>query len=149
MEWVTALQGSIVGLDTAPLIYYIEESPTYIHVVRPFFEALDRGEFAVVTSVITLLEVLVHPLRHGDKELAEHYRGILLGAEGLRMLRLSADLSEEAAQIRADHGVRTPDAIQLATACHEGATFFLTNDTRLPSIPELTMLTLDELKAKT
>ena len=41
---------------------------------------------------------------------------------------------------------RTPDAIQLATVCHEGAAFFLTNDTRLPSIPGLITLVLDELK---
>ena len=44
--------------------------------------------------------------------------------------------------------LRTPDAIQLATVCHEEAAFFLTNDARLPSVPGLTMLNLDELKAK-
>jgi hypothetical protein len=39
MEWVNALQGSVVGLDTAPLIYFIEENPTYVKIVDPFFEA--------------------------------------------------------------------------------------------------------------
>ena len=63
MEWVTGLRGAVVGLDTAPLIYYIEENPDYLSVVQPFFEAMDRGEFHVVTSAVTLLEVLVHPLR--------------------------------------------------------------------------------------
>lgn len=149
MEWVDALRGSIVGLDTTPLIYFIEENPDYIHLVRPFFEALDRGDFAAVTSVVTLLEVPVHPLQHGDKELAEQYRVILLGAEGLRTVMLSAELAEEAAQMRANYGLRTPDAIQLATVCHEEAAFFLTNDTRLPPVPGLTMLMLDELKART
>jgi predicted nucleic acid-binding protein len=148
MEWVAALQGNIVGLDTTPLIYFIEENPSYIDLVRPFFEALDRAEFTAVTSVVTLLEVLVHPLRHGDKELAAHYRGILLSAEGLRTVMLSAELAEEAARMRADYRLRTPDAIQLATVRHEGAAFFLTNDARLPSVPGLTMLNLDELKAK-
>jgi predicted nucleic acid-binding protein len=99
-----------------------------------------------VTSVVTLLEVLVHPLRHGDEKLAEQYRGILLGAAGLRTVTLSTELAEEASRMRADHGLRTPDAIQLATSSHEGAAFFLTNDTRLPSVPGLTMLVLDELK---
>jgi len=27
MEWIEALRGSVVGLDTAPLIYFIEENP--------------------------------------------------------------------------------------------------------------------------
>jgi len=146
MEWLDALQGDIVGLDTTPLIYFIEESPRYIDLVRPFFEALDRGEFTVVTSVVTLLEVLVHPLRHGDDKLATQYREILLSAAGLRTVTLSAELAEKASRMRAEYGLRTPDAVQLATACHEGAVFFLTNDTRLPSVPGLTTLVLDELK---
>jgi predicted nucleic acid-binding protein len=149
MEWLDTLQGRLVGLDTAPLIYFIEEHPDYIHLIRPFFEALDRGEFTAVTSVVTLLEVLVQPLRHNDERLAQHYREILLEAEGLRTVMLSADLAEEAAWLRADHRLRTPDAIQLAAARHEGAAFFLTNDARLPSVPGLTMLLLDELKAMT
>lgn len=146
MEWVDALQGSLVGLDTTPLIYFIEENPRYIDLVRPFFEAVDRGEFTAVTSVVTLLEVLVHPLRHKDDKLAEQYRGILLGAAGLRTVSLTAELAEEASRMRADHHVRTPDAIQPATVCQEGAAFFLTNDPRLPSVPGLTTLILDELK---
>ena len=60
MEWVADLSGKVVGLDSAPLIYFIEEHPAYLATVRPFFEALDRGEFTVVTSMVTLLEVLVH-----------------------------------------------------------------------------------------
>jgi hypothetical protein len=30
MEWLTRLQGQVVGLDTAPLIYFIEQNLTYI-----------------------------------------------------------------------------------------------------------------------
>lgn len=54
MGWVAALQGSVVGLDTTPLIYFIEENPSYIGLVRPFFEAPDRAEFTAVTSFVTL-----------------------------------------------------------------------------------------------
>ncbi len=80
MEWLKALSGLVVGLDTAPLIYFIEENHVYLPLVRPFFEAVDRGEFQVVTSVLTLTEVLVHPLRRGDHRLAEQHRQILLHA---------------------------------------------------------------------
>jgi hypothetical protein len=44
-----SLTGTVIGLDTAPLIYYIETNPTYIGVLDPFFEVLDRGEFTVMT----------------------------------------------------------------------------------------------------
>jgi predicted nucleic acid-binding protein len=146
VEWIAALQGKVVGLDTAPLIYFIEENQTYLETVRPFFEAMDWGEFSVVTSIITLLEVLVHPFRYGDTALAQQYRDILLSAEGLTTILLSQDIAEEAARLRATHSIRTPDAIQMATAIHAGASSFLTNDDRLPALPELAVLVLDELR---
>jgi hypothetical protein len=62
MEWLAQLQGQVVGLDTAPLIYFIEENPTYLQLTDAFFEAMFRGEFKVVTSVVALTEVLVYPL---------------------------------------------------------------------------------------
>ena len=61
MGWVDDLHDRVVGVDTAPLIYFIEENADYVDAVRPFFEALDRGDLRVVTSTITLLEVLIHP----------------------------------------------------------------------------------------
>lgn len=146
MGWIDALSGKVVGLDTMPLIYFIEESLAYLDTVCPFFEAMDRGDFSVVTSVVTLLEVLVHPFRHGDTILAQQYRDVLLNAKGLTTLLLSQDIAEEAARLRATHNIRTPDAIQMATATYARASFFLTNDSRLPSLPGLEVLVLDELK---
>jgi predicted nucleic acid-binding protein len=147
VEWLAALQGRVVGIDTAPLIYFIEENPRYLKTMIPFFKALSRGEFRAVTSVITLVEVLVHPLRQGNVRLAEQYRDILFNAEGLTTLALSEDIAEDAARLRAQHNLRTPDAIQVATAIHLNASFFLTNDTRLPSLPDLDLLVLDRLQA--
>jgi predicted nucleic acid-binding protein len=146
MGWIENLRGEIVGLDTTPLIYFIEENPIYLDTVRSFFVALDRGEFRVVTSIVTLLEVLVHPFRHRDTMLVQQYREILLNAEYLTTLLLTHEIAEEAARLRAEHNIRTPDAIQLATAVHEGASFFLTNDARLPSLPALQIVVLDELE---
>jgi len=78
VEWINDLQGKTVGLDTAPLIYFIEENPAYIETVRLFFEAMDRGDFLVVTSTVTLLEVLVHPLRCNNRELATEWTSCLI-----------------------------------------------------------------------
>ncbi|NEP13429.1 MAG: type II toxin-antitoxin system VapC family toxin [Symploca sp. SIO2C1] len=146
MEWITQLQGQVVGLDSAPLIYFIEENPTYLEMTDAFFEAMVKGEFRVVTSVVTLLEVLVHPLRQGNRMLAQQYRDILLEEEGLTTIEVSVAIAQEAAQLRADYNLRTPDAIQMATAIRQGASFFLTNDARLPSLGELEVLVLDELR---
>ena len=145
MEWLEELRGAVVGLDTAPLIYFIEENPAYLPLVRPFFEAVDRGELRVVTSVLTLTEVLVHPMRRGDHDLADQYRRILLHANQITTVQVSEGVAEEAGQLRARHNLRTPDAIQLATAIRSGASSFLTNDGRLPKLAPLNILVLNEL----
>ncbi|QMS89528.1 PIN domain-containing protein [Nostoc edaphicum CCNP1411] len=145
MEWLVQLQGQIVGLDTAPLIYFIEENPNYLDVTDAFFEAMFRGEFSVVTSVLTITEVLVYPLRQGNTVLAQQYREILFNSQGLTAIEVFPDIAENAAQLRANYNLRTPDAIQMATAIRGGASFFLTNDARLPSLPALTVLVLDTL----
>jgi predicted nucleic acid-binding protein len=144
VEWINDLQGKTVGLDTAPLIYFIEENPLYIKAVRFFFEAMDKGNFTVVTSTVTLLEVLVHPLRCNDRELAAEYRDILLNSR-LITLEVSNAIAEQAAQLRATHNIRTPDAIQISAALNAGATHFFTNDIRLPEIPSIRILSIDTL----
>lgn len=123
MEWINSLEGSIVGLDTAPLIYFIEENPAYLQTLRPFFEAMDKGKFTAVTSIVTLIEVLVHPFRQGNTKLAQQYHDILLNVGNLTTIPLSQDIAEEAARLRATYNIRTPDAIQMATAIHEGLRF--------------------------
>lgn len=146
MEWLTQLEGQTVGLDTAPLIYFIEQNETYLELVRAFFGAMSRGEFQVVTSTLTLTEVLVHPLRSGNVKLAEQYRDIVLAQENLITVPVSVEVAKVAAQLRATENLRTPDAIQIATAMQRGATFFLTNDARLALVRDLTVLLLNDLQ---
>lgn len=143
MEWLIQLQGQTIGLDTAPLIYFIEQNLTHLEKVRAFFAAMRRDEFRVVT--LTLTEVLVHPLRAGNVELAREYRDIILDQAYLITFPVSATIAEQAAQLRANYNLRTPDAIQIATAIQEGATVFFTNDARLPDITGLKMLVLNDL----
>jgi predicted nucleic acid-binding protein len=145
MEWIERLKGRIVGLDTAPLIYFIERHPRYLPLVRPFFEAMQRGEFRVVTSTLTLTEVLIHPYRRGDRALAAEYSDILLNAPNLTMLPVSPDIADYAARLRAAHGMKTPDSILLAAALAANASVFLTNDSTIKSIHGLEILVLDKL----
>jgi len=99
--------------------------------------------------MLTLTEVLVHPLLRRDRELVGRYRRILLNASHMTTLPVSEVIAEEAARLRANYSLRTPDAIQLATAIRSGASSFLTNDSKLPSLPCLNLLTLNRLIAIT
>lgn len=145
MEWLAPLRGHVIALDTAPIIYFIEGRTPFAALVKPFFEALDAGEFRAITSILTVIEVLVHPLRAKNRELATRYREILLQARNLSTFPVTADIPEEAARIRASRNLSTPDAIQLATAIRHGATFLITNDRKLSNLPGISVITLEEM----
>ncbi len=133
-----------VAFDSAPLVYYVEEHPLFGPVVQPLFEVLGGGTVAGVTSVLTLLEVLVHPLARHRKDLAASYREILLDVEGIELLDVTPPIAERAASLRARYGMRTPDAIQLGTAIEVGATAFVTSDRRLRRIREIPVLVVGQ-----
>lgn len=145
MGFLADVQGQIVGLDTAPLIYFIEQHPTYHSVLKPIFAALSVGQFTAVTATITIVETLVHPLRTNHPTLAQSYQQILLNAQHLTCYDLSPAIATKSAEIRAQYNFRTPDAIQLATAVAAGATFFLTNDRALQRFPLLQVVLVDNL----
>lgn len=131
-----------VAVDTAIFVYFIEEHPTFLPVVEPLFREVDRGHMELVTSALTLLEVLVVPYRTGDHLLAGRYESLLTRSRGLRLGNISRDLLRAAAQLRAATGVKTPDSLQLVAALATGSTAFLTNDRDLPNIPGIRILQL-------
>lgn len=95
-----------------------------------------------MTSALTLTEVLVHPLRLGRADLAVQYRAILLGDSALRLVHLDAEVAIRAAELRARYNLRTPDAVQVASALHAGAEAFVTNDLDISRVTEIRVLQL-------
>ena len=142
MGLIAELGDGSVALDTAIFIYFIEENPRLLPAIVPLFQEADRGRRELVTSALTLLEVLVVPYRAGNRLLAERYEALLTRSRGIRLVDLSRDQLRAAAQLRAATGVKTPDALQLVAAIGAGCTTFLTNDRRLPPVPGLRILEL-------
>jgi predicted nucleic acid-binding protein len=103
-----------ICLDTSPIIYFIEKHSTYWNLIRPVFIEINSGNIEAITSTLTLLEVLVRPLRTGNEDLAGKYREILLSSEGLTTFEILHEISELAARLRAKYSIKTPDAIQIA-----------------------------------
>ena len=131
-----------IGVDTAVFIYFIEEHPRFLPLILPLFRGADEGKRALVTSALTLLEVLVVPYRAGNRSLAERYEALLTRGRGILLVDASHDQLRAAAQLRAATGVKTPDALQLVAAIGAGCATFLTNDRRLPAIPGLRIVEL-------
>ncbi len=132
-----------IGLDSNILIYFIEASPTYGKLSRKLFDALNVGRNHGVCSTLALLEVLVQPYKKNNEELVNQFYGLLTTYPHLARIDLSVEIADLGAQLRARYNLKTPDAIQLATALHSGVTGFLGNDTKLKKVTELDILTLD------
>lgn len=142
---VERLKGkSRVCIDSMTLIYFIECHPTYLPIVRPLFELVHRGDLMGLCSYITLLEVLVRPLKEGRVDLARQYRDILVRSGSFSLFPVERAIAEGGAEIRAKYAVRVPDAIQLATASRQAADAFVTNDSKLKRFDRLEVLVLDD-----
>lgn len=143
MGMIDRFHGKTVFVDSMTFIYLIEDKPPYADAVAEMFEAaLLRNAFRLATSTITVAEVLVHPLRMKDAKLAEKYEEILFGDDRLTMLSIDRSVAKTAARLRAEHVLKTPDALQLAAATVSGADCFLTNDKRLlkAATPEIVLI---------
>ncbi|MCX6614683.1 MAG: type II toxin-antitoxin system VapC family toxin [Acidobacteria bacterium] len=120
---------SRVFWDTNLFIYLFEGYGSFSERVRDLRRAmLARGD-QLLTSTLTLGEVLVKPLEQGDEELARKYEEAV--AVTALMLPFDAKAARIYAALRADRSLRAPDAIQLACAAAAGVDLFITNDARL------------------
>jgi len=133
-----------VAVDTALFIYLIEEHPRFLAAVRPLFESASRGRIVLVTSAVTLLEVLVVPFRAGNLPLAARYEALLTRSRGVQLVDLDRQQLRAAAQLRAGFRVRTPDALQIAAALTARCPAMVTNDRDFPHVAGLEIIQLGD-----
>ncbi len=121
-------------LDTAPLIYYVEQVAPFAAAVR---QRLDETDVKIVTSELIRLECRVKPLRDGNQSLIDDFDDYLLHGVS-EIVPVSRETLEKAAGLRARYvWLKTPDAIHLAAAIESDCDAFLTNDRRLERCTEI------------
>jgi predicted nucleic acid-binding protein len=131
----------ILFLDACALIYRVEEvAPWNARLVKLIADLRRRHaglQFAV--SRLSYLECRVQPLRDGDEALALRYEALFAAPE-LHTVEIDANVIEGAARIRAQFGLRTPDAIQAASCLSlDKEHIFLTNDSAFRRVPRLAL----------
>ncbi|HZU31189.1 MAG TPA: type II toxin-antitoxin system VapC family toxin [Candidatus Angelobacter sp.] len=89
---------------------------------------LERGD-QLLTSTLSLGEILVKPTEANKKELLEKYEAAIRATSVLIPFDVKA--AKIYAALRTDRSLRPPDAIQLACAASAGVDLFITNDARL------------------
>ena len=135
----------VIAADTMVFIYHLQEHPRYVPATQVILNAWETGSRQGVTSIISLAEVLVKPLRDGNEVAAEDYRRLLTTFPNLRLDDVNRNIAETAARLRAIHGQPMPDMIQIATAIVAGATGFVSNDPAFKRIKDVEVLMLDDV----
>jgi predicted nucleic acid-binding protein len=135
-------------LDTSVWIYHFEQNATFGEAAGYVIEQLEAGKFQGVASELTLLELIVKPLQSGRQDAADDYETLLSYFPNLTLEPISRAILLEAAALRARYRLRTPDAIQLATAFASGATLAITNDAGWRNVAGIVTLLLADLPGK-
>ena len=121
-------------LDSCIIIYLVEEDPLFAPAIENHLA--NHPNVIPAFSALSEMECLVMPLRQNNHVLVNRFRDWFQSAA--LYLPMERDIARQAAQLRATHtGLKTPDALHLATAQHYGCSEFWTNDDRLCKVAPL------------
>lgn len=111
------------------LFVYLVEGHGHGQQVTALRRRMMEREDELLTSALTLGEVLVKPMEIGARELRQRYESVIMA--GATVVPFDVRAAPRFAEIRRDRSIRAPDAIQLACASMVGVDLFITNDDRL------------------
>jgi predicted nucleic acid-binding protein len=120
-----------VLLDTPAFVYHAEDHPRHYAAADALFERLRTGDLQGYASALVLTELLVPYYRGGDAATARALASTVHAFPNLTLVPVSGRIADRAAELRARHGLHTPDAVHVATAIEHGAAWLVTNDHRL------------------
>lgn len=134
-----------IALDTSVFIYQIEANPRYVELTDAIFKWVQEPNHAGITSTITMTELLVPAYRDSDESQVNEFYGLLTTYPNLDWAAPNLEIADIAARVRAQYRLRTPDALQAATAVQRQATGLVTNDPIFERVDAFETVVLDGL----
>lgn len=136
----------LLYIETAPIIYFVEDHAVYADKMAVVMGYATTGRLRLLTSTLTRTETLAKPIQQQDKEIEDKYRELFDHGRNFFTIAINNVIADRAAALRARYGLRSPDALHLATSIASGCEAFLTNDHQLRRVSETTILVLDDLE---
>jgi len=127
----------LIGLDTSIFIYHLEAHTTYSPLTGEIFTGIETGQWSAATSIISMMELTVHPWKLNRQDVARRYEALLVHFPSLSLHDVDRDIARGAAQLRARFNIRPADALQAATCMVHSASPFITNDSRLSRLQSI------------
>jgi len=135
----------VCGVDAMIFIYFFEKNPRYYLWVKKLFDLGEQGKIKLITSKITPIEILSTQKLVTEPGKTYLYQEYFKNAKYLSVEDVSWDIVERSAKLRREMKLRTPDAIQLATAELCNANIFLTNNQHFKIMESGHIFILDEM----
>lgn len=134
-----------VFIDTAPIIYFLENSSLYMESMSTFFAKCLRENIKIVTSTLTVEEYLVQPYSNGKSEYVENFKRFIQYMD-IEVVDIDFIIAEQAARIRGRYrDFKAMDSLQIATAIIKKCDMFFTNDKQLRQEKELPCMTMEDI----
>ncbi len=131
-------------IDTAVFIYYLEDNPEFGGKSEKVFQSAETNQASLFMTVLSYLEFCVKPYQEGRFELATTFLRFL-EETNITCSIIEVNISDSAARLRAKYpGLKSIDALQLATAIKCNCEVFVTNDRRLRQVDEIRVMLLEE-----
>ena len=144
MGLIELLEGSRIYVDSNIWIYALENFVEYGESLAALFELAENGVLTIITSELTLSEVLVRPIREDDVAKQSVYVEAITDTDNTTAIPVRRSILLDAAKVRSDTKLKLPDAIHAATAIATNCKTFLTNDKQFRTVQGLHTLLLSE-----
>jgi len=106
---------AIVYVDSAIFIYTLQSDQRYFSILNVFWEKFQSRKIQIVTSELTLKEILVQPLKLSDSQRIRGYERFLTESD-IQLMPISRQILKEVAQLRSIKKIKTLDTIHASTA---------------------------------
>jgi predicted nucleic acid-binding protein len=118
--------------DTNIFVYFFEDQGRLGEGARGLRERMLRRGDQLITSAMTVGEILVKPRQRQDLDRCRKYE-LAITATAL-VLPFDLDAARRFSVLRLNRSLRAPDAIQLSCAATVDTDLFITNDNRLSDL---------------
>lgn len=123
---------SKLAVDAMIFIYHFDRVEPYFTYTSKILSEAQRGQHEIVTSIISVIEILSPKIYRQTPDIIKEINIYFKEANYLHVIDVNWDIAQETARLRRLYpALRTPDAIQIATALIAKADTFATNDKKL------------------